>query len=166
MKMYRFFASLLLLLCVLASGAQEKNKNGFSTEKFRAEIEQFITKEACLTPKEASKFFPVYDEMNRKKRNIFDNMRKLSKRKPADDAGCREVIRKCDKMDLELKKIQQTYHEKFLSIIPASKLFDVIKAEEKFHRRMLNRGRVAAGKERQSHDAHKKPLANHRGNRK
>ena len=80
MKMYRFFASLLLLLCVLASGAQEKNKNGFSPEKFRAEIEQFITKEACLTPKEASKFFPVYDEMNRKKRNIFDNMRNLTKR--------------------------------------------------------------------------------------
>ena len=77
--------------------------------------------------------------MKQKSRVIFDRMRQLGKNKPADEAGCRDVIRQRDKLDLELKKIQQTYHEKFLTVIPASKLFDVIKAEEKFHRRMLRK---------------------------
>jgi hypothetical protein len=40
---------------------------------------------------------------------------------------------------LELKRIQQNYHEKFLEIMPASKLYAVLQAEDRFHRRMLRR---------------------------
>lgn len=145
----RIVISLIFLLTAITAGAQDNKGASFSPEKFRAEMEQFITREACLTPKEASKFFPVYDEMNKKQRIIFDSMRRLAKSKPTDEAGCRDAIRKRDKMDLELKNIQQTYHEKFLTIIPASKLFDVLKAEERFHRRMLKKVNSSAGQGRQ-----------------
>ena len=87
-------------------------------------MEQFIAKEACLTPKESSKFFPVYDEMNKKQRVIFNRMRRLGKVKPTDEKGCRDVIQKRDQLELELKQIQQTYHNKFMSIISASKLLN------------------------------------------
>lgn len=149
--MYKILISLMFLMCTATLGAQENRNNGFSPEKFRADMEQFITKEACLTPKEASRFFPVYDEMCKKQRAIFESMRRASKCKPADEAGCRDAIRQRDKMDLELKNIQQTYHEKFLNIISASKLFDVIKAEEKFHRRMLKKSGATTGQDRFGH---------------
>ncbi len=166
MKVNGILTLFFALAFAAVSGAQERKTNGFSPEKFRADMQQFITKEACLTPQESAKFFPVYDEMNNKKRKIFDDMRRLSRHKPADEAGCRDVIRKCDKMDLELRKIQQTYHDKFLSIIPASKLFDVIRAEEKFHRRMLNKNRNTSVQERQGHGTHKGSVGNNRNTRK
>jgi len=40
-------------------------------------------------------------------------------------------------MELELKSIQQVYHNKFLNVLSASKVYDVIKAQDRFHRRMF-----------------------------
>lgn len=137
---------LMLLFAGISMNAQDKSKQKFSPEKFRADMERFITEDACLTPNEAAKFFPLYDEMNKKQRVIFDRMRKLGKNKPSDEAECRNTIRQRDKLDLELKKIQQTYHEKFMTVISASKLFDVIRAEEKFHRRMLKKSNSTPAK--------------------
>ena len=36
-----------------------KHHDGFDPKRFQAELEQFITTNACLTPREAAKFFPV-----------------------------------------------------------------------------------------------------------
>ena len=102
------------------------------------------TKEACLTPQEAAKFFPIYKEMQAKQRAVFERQRQLAKVKPTDEKGCEKAIRQRDEYDLELKRIQQTYHNKFLSVISASKLYDVLVAEDRFHRQMLrgwNHGR-------------------------
>ena len=117
----------------------------FSPEKFQADLEQFITKEACLTPQESAKFFPVYKEMQAKQRAVYDRQRQLGFGKPADEKGCEKAIRQRDEYDLELKRIQQTYHNKFLSIISASKLYDVLKAEDRFHRQMLRGWNAGAG---------------------
>lgn len=131
-----------LVMAVISIVAQDTNKQKFSPEKFREDMERFIVKDACLTPTEASKFFPLYNEMNKKQRVIFDRIRQMGRTKPTDEDGCKQAIKQRDKLELELKKVQQTYHEKFLNVIPASKLFDVIKAEEKFHRRMLKKSNV------------------------
>ena len=121
-----------LLLGVVAQ-AQEARK--FSPEKFQAEMEQFITKEAGLTAEEAAKFFPLYREMLQKQRAIFEKVRKEGFTKPVDDATCRKLVERRDACELEQKKIQQTYHQKFFSVISPSKVFDVLIAEERFHRR-------------------------------
>ena len=57
--------------------------------------------------------------------------------KPKDNAECKKVILRRDELDLQVKEIQKTYHEKFLKIIPATKVFDVINAEDNFHRQSL-----------------------------
>ena len=38
-----------------------------------------------------------------------------------------------------MKEIQAQYHKKFLHVMPASKLYDVLKAEENFHRQAFKR---------------------------
>ena len=113
--------------------AQETRK--FSPEKFQAEMEQFITKEANLTPEEAAKFFPLFREMQQKQRAIFEKVRKEGFVKPVDDASCRKLVERRDANELEQKRIQQLYHQKFFSVISPSKVFDVLIAEERFHRR-------------------------------
>ena len=128
--------SLMLVLTVVAQ-EQRPASPKFSPERFQAELEQYITKHACLSQKEAAKFFPIYKEMQAKQRVIYERQRQLDKVKPADEKGCETAIRQRDEYDLELKRIQQTYHNKFLTVLSASKLYDVLKAENGFHRQML-----------------------------
>ena len=128
--------SLIFALTVVAQ-EQRPAPPKFSPERFQAELEQYITKHACLSQKEAAKFFPIYKEMQAKQRVIYERQRQLDKVKPADEKGCETAIRQRDEYDLELKRIQQTYHNKFLTVLSASKLYDVLKAENGFHRQML-----------------------------
>lgn len=128
---------LISLMFTLNIGAQNQQK--FSPEKFDAELHDFITSQAKLTPQEATKFFPIYKEMQGKQRAIYEKQRILGMQRPHDESSCLKAIRERDAIDLELKRIQQCYHEKFLEIMPASKLYEVLQAEDRFHRRMLRR---------------------------
>ena len=131
----------MLLVVTMVADAQNAGSvpQRFSPEKFQADLEQYITKEACLTPQEAAKFFPVYKEMQAKQRGVFERQRKLGFVKPTDEKGCEKAIRQRDEFDLELKRIQQTYHNKFLKVIPAGKVMRVIRAEDRFHKQAFKR---------------------------
>lgn len=129
--------TLLLLTFLLAFGVYAQGQPKFDPAKFDAEQQQFITKAANLTEQEAARFFPLFREMQKKQRAIYERQRKLGFNKPADEKGCAESIRQHDQIDLELKQIQQTYHNKFLRVLPASKLYDVLQAEDRFFRMKL-----------------------------
>lgn len=120
----------------------------FDPTKFKAELEQFITTEAGLTPAEASKFFPLFEEMFNKQHKMFKEMRLLRKYKPTNDAACRDAIAKIDSLEIEMKKLNQAYHKRFFKILPASKVFDIIKAEAKFHRNAFKRMKKKTGYEK------------------
>ena len=133
--MKKLFSLFVLLLMVSTVRADEPQK--FSPEKFQADLEQFISQEACLTAEEKTKFFPLYREMLQKQRAVYQQMKELGRNKPADEAGCKQAVQKRDALELELRRILQTYHNKFFSLMPASKVYDVIIAENRFHRRAL-----------------------------
>ncbi|MBR0276728.1 MAG: hypothetical protein IJQ76_11085 [Prevotella sp.] len=128
---------LLIGLFSLGLSAQEQKKEKFSPEKFDAELQNYIVKEANLSQQEAAEFFPVYKEMQQKQRTLFDRLRKLGKDKPQDEKACQEAIRQHDDLEIEMKKIQQAYHNRFMELLPASKVYNIMKAEDRFHRRML-----------------------------
>lgn len=58
MNIKRLLLGVMMLLAVVGADAQNKRR-GFAPERFQADLEQYITRKACLTPQEASKFFPV-----------------------------------------------------------------------------------------------------------
>lgn len=128
-----------MFLATLTVAAQGRPRPHFDPAKFKADMEQFITVEACLTPSEAAALFPLYDEMKKEMRGLFDKERKLKQFKPCDEKGCKEVIAQMDQLEVEMKQVQMNYHTRFLTIISASKLFDVIAAEEKFHKNAVRR---------------------------
>lgn len=122
-----------------ANAQKHSDKCGFSPDDFHARLEQFITRTACLSPVEASKFFPVYKEMREKQRVLHDEMMKYKRIKPVTEADCKRYIEQIDKLEIEIKQIQRRYHEKFLHVLPASKVYDVMKAEDKFYRQTFKR---------------------------
>ena len=92
-------SAVLMLMVVLGANAEEQQK--FSPEKFQADLEQFITNEAGLTTEEASKFFPLYREMQQKQRVVYNKMRELFKI-PSDEAASKRAIQRRDQYELEL----------------------------------------------------------------
>ena len=130
------FSTVLMLMVVLGAQAEEQQK--FSPEKFQADLEQYITTEAGLTNEEAAKFFPLYREMQQKQRVVYNKIHELFKL-PHDEASCKRAIQRRDQLEIELKQIAQTYHNKFLRVIPASKVIGTIVAEDKFHRRAFRK---------------------------
>lgn len=133
--MKKIIVILFCLSATLATFAQVGPQK-FSPEKFQAELQDYIVKEAKLTPQEAAKFLPLYSEMHQKQRAVYERQRQLRQNRLTDEAAYRDAIKKGDQMDLELKKLQQCYHDKFLAVLPASKVFAVIGAENRFHRDM------------------------------
>ena len=129
-------STVLMLMVVLGAQAEEQQK--FSPEKFQADLEQYITTEAGLTNDEAAKFFPLYREMQQKQRVVYNKIHELFKL-PHDEASCKRAIQRRDQLEIELKQIAQTYHNKFLRVIPASKVIGTIVAEDKFHRRAFRK---------------------------
>lgn len=138
--MNRILSLLLALGFTLFVSAQSDNKKGehkFSPEKFDAELQEYITKEAQLTQQDVAKFFPVYKEMQKKQRVLYQRQRQAGKKKPLDEEGCKKAVQERDVIELEQKHILQQYHNKFLELLPASKVYDVLKAEDRFHRTKL-----------------------------
>lgn len=150
MSLRRYIISILLVLCGILAIAQEPKK--FDPAQFEADLEQFVTTEARLTPAESAEFFPLYREMRKKQMAYFCDHRRWHYVDEADDKACADAIRRIDNNDLEIKRLQQAYHEKFLRILPASKVYRIIKAEEKFHRQQFKRIH-ANGKRHRQHGA-------------
>lgn len=150
MSLRRYIISILLVLCSVLAIAQEPKK--FDPAQFEADLEQFVTTEARLTPAESAEFFPLYREMRKKQMAYFCDHRRWHYVDEADDKACADAIRRIDNNDLEIKRLQQAYHEKFLRILPASKVYRIIKAEEKFHRQQFKRIH-ANGKRHRQHGA-------------
>ncbi len=133
--MKKFVAISLLLIMTLTVSAQDNKR--FSPEKFEADLRCYITKEASLTPQEADKFFPIFRVMREKQRAIYDKMRKLGMNKSSDEEACKQAIIEYDKLNLELRQLDVTYHKRMLKVIPASKVYAVMNAENGFHRQMM-----------------------------
>ena len=158
--MKKLFILTTLLLSTLAMSGQKDEHPKFDPAKFDAELEQFITTNAALSPQEAAQFFPLYREMQRKQRVCFDEMRRYRHVDVSDDKVCREIIEKKDKMDVEIKEIQQQYHQKFLKVLPASKVLQIVRAEERFHRQVMRRTAQPGGRrpEGGKRDGHRRPI--------
>ena len=127
---------LFMVVSVSAQGGQQK----FSPEKFDADMEKFVTEQAKLTQQEADKFFPLFREMHQKQRAVYHKIRQATKQQPADDKACETTLKECDKLNIELRQIEQSYHQKMMKAVPAKKVYDAIMAENNFHRRMMRGG--------------------------
>ncbi len=137
---------IVLLLSTLSTLWAQDRREKFNPEAYRAEMEQYITKKACLTPQEASEFFPIYEEMLSKQRSLRDKIKSLRGIKPTTDSECKENITQRDNIEIELKQLQRTYHEKFLQVLPASKVYDIMRAEDTFLREAFKNVASEVGK--------------------
>ncbi len=131
----RYFTLVFCLMAVFAAQAQKQKK--FSPEKFEAEMEAFITNEVKFTEQEAAAYYPLLREMHQKQRSIYGRIRQLSKEAGSDEKACEKAIQERDRLNIELRQIEQLYHGKMIKKVCAAKVYGAIKAESRFHRHMM-----------------------------
>ncbi len=137
------YALVLLLVAVSVSSAAQK-RQGFSPEKFDADLAAYVTQKAQLTQQEADKIVPLMKEMHNKQRALMAKIRQTDRKclKQADDSeACRKALIERDKLNIELKTIEQKYHNKMMRVAPACKVLAAVEAEDHFFRHAMKQWR-------------------------
>ena len=126
----RFAIITIALFFSVTISAAEK----FDPQAYKKELHKYITKKANFKDSEATCFFKLFDEMRAKERKLFEQARNIAKQKPNTDEEIKNVISKADEIEISIKKVQQTYHQKMLKHLPVKKVYKALKAAEFYDR--------------------------------
>ncbi len=129
---------LLLFFCQLASS--QDDKHDMLKKKIKAEKIAYLTSEIDLTPKEAEKFWPIYNqyESERMKINI-DLRRNILKQKIDNEASAKKAVLDYSATHKKEAELTENYIQQFLQVLPAKKVLALLKAEVSFKHRMIKR---------------------------
>lgn len=130
---------LLFSLCTLALCVQAQPSR-LSEEEFRAKQREYITQRAGLTEDEAEKFFPLYFELQDKKRELNEQCRELNHRgthEELTDDQYWDLMEQTQDIKLQSEKLEGDYLKRFKKVLSGKKLFMVQRAEMNFHMDMV-----------------------------
>ncbi|SET51040.1 hypothetical protein [Hymenobacter actinosclerus] len=149
----------LLLLSLLTAGLLPEavaQRGGGNRQERLSQLENarvaYITQRVALTPEQAQKFWPLYNEFTAKRRDLNQRLRQL--RPSQTDALSEQQLRdnfsqsfKLRQQDIELEK---DYFDKFQRVISVRQVAALFLAERQFTREVLKRvadrqGRGPAG---------------------
>lgn len=108
--------------------------------EFRAKQKIFITEKAELTNEEATKFFPMYFELQDKKKELTDKAWTLLKKGKSDqttEAQYNDILEGVYDARIASDKLEKIYFERFKKILSCKKIYMIQKAEMRFHRELL-----------------------------
>lgn len=134
---------LLFVICGLTSllrAADGCNQERLSPEEFRTKQKAFIIEKAGLTQDEAAKFFPVYFELQDKKKELTDKtwgLIRKGKGEKITEAQYAEIMEGVFDNRIASDELEKAYYGKFKKILSNKKIYLVQKAEMRFHRELL-----------------------------
>ena len=115
MKTYLLTLMLVLtscLACQPTASAQTKHNESISKEQFRKKQRDFIIREARLSPKEASYFFPLFFELQDKKKLLTDDAdakRKKALEEKLDEKQYKSAVDQILNAHVNLEQLEREY---------------------------------------------------------
>ncbi|HPF51870.1 MAG TPA: hypothetical protein PK335_09870 [Draconibacterium sp.] len=121
-------------------------------ERYRSEKIAFLTNKLDLSPTEAQKFWPVYNEMDKERSEVQQERRDLDRqvREATETLSDKEIIKLTRDYASNAEKegsLATKYNEQFLKILPPQKVLKLYKAENEFRMYMFRKYRDQRGKE-------------------
>lgn len=139
--MKRLFLVLMVsFIGIIGTFAQDGHRSKMSPEEFRQKQEAFITAKADLTQDEAAKFFPIYFELQEKKKALNDrawSQIRRGKKEKMTEAEYEAIITNVLNARIASDKLEKAYFYRFKAILSCEKIFKVQGAEMRFHRELL-----------------------------
>ena len=138
------FIGLLLFITMQTHGQDQPRDERW--EKIKAEKVAFLTTQLALTPAEAEKFWPIYNEMEQQRWNAQRARRELENKvsEAEESLSENEVIKLTRDFAGSMAKegaLLSGYNEKLLKVIPAKKVLKLYKAENEFRMNMIRKFR-------------------------
>lgn len=147
--MKKIIAFIILLMIASASivnaqGFDKKHQDKW--EKYRSEKIAFLTSELDLTPEEAQKFWPVYNQLEKERWDAQKMRRQMEEKvREAEESMSNEKITRLTREFAGSWKIEadlmMEFNEKFLDILPPQKVLRLYKAESEFRIHMIRKFR-------------------------
>ena len=133
---------LFIVMCsfIPLSWAMDGCNQHLSPDEFRAKQKAYITEKAGLTKEEAAKFFPVYFELQDRKKQLNDeawNLLRKGKDEKTTEAQYNEILEGVYDARIATNRLEKTYYEKFKKILSNKKIYLVQRAEMRFNRELL-----------------------------
>lgn len=137
MKNLLFLSSLLLFGFILKAQPEDFKK----VEAYKT---KFITEELDLSPEEAQKFWPVYNEYNKKLNELHQKrMEGMSRREvrdkwdELDDATLEKIALEELQNQKKIAELKLEYYDKFKAALGSRKAATFYRIEIEFHRRLM-----------------------------
>lgn len=128
------FLFLAIVLTCTTAFAQKETTTGVETDKdigllrrdLRAEKKQLIALNLPLTPEEATKFWPVYDQYAADMSKVYDEFYKVVKeyvavQKTVSDADASRMMKRWAELQVQVAQTRLRYLPIVEKVIPASK---------------------------------------------
>lgn len=149
MKRVTLFALLLLLLSAMPAAADKKQPT--PRQQWFKELAQykrdFMIKELCLNEQQQQKFFPVYEEMEKKIMKANDETRALERKIDHSKEKVSDLeYEKAAEAQFEVKAkeaaIEASYLPKFKQILTPKQLYKLKHAEKKWTRELMKQHQI------------------------
>ena len=140
----RLFMSCLLMIGAVSPVFSQGPGKGPDREDIESMKIAFLTRRLNLTPDEARKFWPVYNQFSEELKVIRENRNKAAKdtKDNFETLSDKEVEKNVDgeitfrQQELDLLK---KYHNQFKQTLPIKKVAKLYRAEEDFKKELLER---------------------------
>ena len=141
--------SLICALAVVSVAAlaqqpkgDEKRPDGNDwRERIRAAQVAFLTSELDLTEAEAQSFWPVYNDVQKQRRDAFEAQQKafMALQKGIDGNDVNKLLQEYMAASKKLDAIEEGAVDRYKKVLPVKKVAKLILAEEKFRHQQIGR---------------------------
>lgn len=146
----QFLVVMVMLIGLSVSGqpphhheGQGKEDRKERREKIEAMKVEYITTQLALTPEEAQKFWPVYNEFSTKLRELEQGRRKAMKagrdQEELSDSQVNEIIQQMFDSEQQILDLRREYDQRFKKVLSVQKVGKLYKAEQSFRHELLKR---------------------------
>ena len=105
-------------------------------------MNEFVAREAHLTEAESTKFFPLLNAMQNKQRQIGRQQREIMmkafRNTNISEEDYEQMVMRVTGLEIESRKVEQTYYKKFHSVLSWKKIYAVRVALARFQVEALN----------------------------
>ena len=140
---------ILVILCffsvsIFAQRGDNRTREDF--EKFKAKRMEYISSEMDLNSEDSKAFWPICDELQRKKfelnKTLRQEIRKIHEKEKSGNKPSQAEYEKLINISLDIKvkeaKLEQEYYNKFKKIITSEQIYKYQRSEMRFARQMLD----------------------------
>ncbi|MCC5935805.1 MAG: Spy/CpxP family protein refolding chaperone [Lunatimonas sp.] len=128
----------------------QRNERGADREKLEAARVAFITNRLSLTPDQAEKFWPLYNQYNDKRMAMMKKNHEINKSAEEgslSDAKASELMAERFKVQEDMLKLEKSFMEEVTSAISPSQAFKLSIANRDFTRQLYQMQQRRGGRQ-------------------